>query len=424
MKTVFVLCPTKRDFREIKSTSLSKKYNIVFQPWNKAAFDDLIVSDKDVDERLLDPKEMIDNLTDLCVEHQVGAVISSDDYPGSIFASILAERCGFIDASTKSIMLCQHKYYSRCIQKNCVPEATPKFWIIDKNGHNIYNQNFQFPLLVKPVKSAFSVYANRIDTIDNLKHHVKHAKYSESYLSYFNWAIKEYGSFEYDGHCFLAEEMLDGFQVTVDGFILNGAVEILGIVDSIMFPGTISFARFEYPSQLPYWVQESMVSIVKRAVVCIGLDNTLFNVECIYNSHKNTIHIIEINPRMSSQFADLYEKVDGINSYEILFNLALGQKVDIKKRKGIYTVAASCALRVFEDKYVCRLPSMNQIEKVFKLFPDVRIEIRAQEGRKLSSIKQDEFSFCYGLINLGGDSWEDLFNKYRCCLSILEFVFN
>jgi hypothetical protein len=45
----------------------------------------------------------------------------------------------------------------------------------------------------------------------------------------------------------LCEDLVGGEQFTVDGFVYGNEVTILGIVDSIMYPGTMSFASFEYP---------------------------------------------------------------------------------------------------------------------------------------------------------------------------------
>ena len=47
-------------------------------------------------------------------------------------------------------------------------------------------------------------------------------------------------------------------QVTVEGYAFGGEVDILGVVDSIFFPGTLAFSRFDYPSALPEGVQERM----------------------------------------------------------------------------------------------------------------------------------------------------------------------
>jgi predicted ATP-grasp superfamily ATP-dependent carboligase len=74
----------------------------------------------------------------------------------------------------------------------------------------------------------------------------------------------------------------------------------------------------------------------------MGFNNSLFNIEFMYNPRARTIHIIEINPRMAAQFADLYEKVDGFNAYEVLFALAIGERPSIQLREGRYRMAASC----------------------------------------------------------------------------------
>jgi len=423
MKTILVICPTQRDYREIDNTLLNKQYNFIFQRWNKGAFDELVVS-KDTDcTRWLEPEAMINFLVGLCIGENVDAVVSSDDYPGSVFASIVAERCGLFGPSPQSVLLCHHKYYSRCIQKDCISGATPKFWIVEKNENKISKQSYCFPFFIKPVKSSFSVYAQEIKSLEMLKDYMCKTSLSDIYLSYFNWAVNKYIFSEYDGYCFLGEEILEGFQVTVDGFVHNGIVKIIGIVDSVMFPGTISFERFEYPSRLPNLVQQVMKDIVACVIEKIGLDNTLFNVECIYNMQTGAIHIIEINPRMSSQFADLYEKVDGTNSYEIMIDIALGISPRVRYRNGKHSVAASCVLRTFEDKYVVSLPSKSNIDFVEKIFPGTRIEICAQKDKKLSDIKQDPYSYRYGLIHLGGRDWIELLKKYQSCLEFLEFLF-
>ena len=54
----------------------------------------------------------------------------------------------------------------------------------------------------------------------------------------------------------------------------------------------------------------------------------------MYNQENDTIHIIEINPRMCSQFADLFEKVDGTNTYEYALALATGVRPHVSHGNG------------------------------------------------------------------------------------------
>ncbi len=133
-----------------------------------------------------------------------------------------------------------------------------------------------------------------------------------AFLEQFDWFIRTFTTFELGTKYLLAEEHLSGQQVTYEGLVHNGECTTVGIVDSIMYPGTICFERFEYPSSLPQSVQLRMADIANRFMHGIGFNNGLFNIEFMYNPAHDTIHIIEINPRLVSQFADLYEKVDGL----------------------------------------------------------------------------------------------------------------
>ena len=52
-------------------------------------------------------------------------------------------------------------------------------------------------------------------------------------------------------HGFMAEELLSGEEVTLEGYVHGGRVTTIGVTDSVKYPGTFSFERFEYPSALP-----------------------------------------------------------------------------------------------------------------------------------------------------------------------------
>jgi len=175
----------------------------------------------------------------------------------------------------------------------------------------------------------------------------------------------------------------------------------MGIVDSIMFPGTIAFSRFDYPSRLPEDVQAHMTDIAVTLMEGLGFDNGLFNIEMMYDSQTGRTAIIEINPRMASQFADLYEKVDGTSSYQVLLDIAEGQAPRFTRRQGRYPFAASCVLRAFADHIVARLPGAAELERLAGLYPDIRVELHATVGRRLSDELQDGHSYRYGIVNLG-----------------------
>jgi hypothetical protein len=144
-----------------------------------------------------------------------------------------------------------------------------------------------------------------------------------------------------------------------------------------------------------------MVDIAVTLMEGLGFDNGLFNIEMMYDSDTGRTAIIEINPRMASQFADLYEKVDGTSSYQVLLDIAEGRAPRFTRRQGRHPFAASCVLRAFADHIVARLPAAAELERLAGLYPDIRVELHATVGRRLSDELQDGHSYRYGIVNLG-----------------------
>lgn len=280
----------------------------------------------------------------------------------------------------------------------------------------------KYPAFLKPIKSFFSAGAYQVNCAEDLARYTQQALLPRVFFRPFAVLLKEYADLEL-GPTLLIEDVLQGHQATLEGYVYRKTIHVLGVVDSIMYPGTISFQRFEYPSSLPARVQERMGLIAKSVMGGLGFDNGLFNIEFMYNPNDDSIQIIEINPRMASQFADLYEKVDGTTSYQVMLDVALGRKPAPRCKKGRYTFAASCVLRLFDNAMVVSLPSSLEIQRVQRRYPDCRIEILATAGRYLSQDMQDGHSYRYAIINLGGRDRQDILSLLGHCLSGLTFTF-
>jgi hypothetical protein len=237
----------------------------------------------------------------------------------------------------------------------------------------------------------------------------------------FNQLITRYTSFAHDGGYLIAEGVLRGKQVTIEGCAFRGDFAIVGVVDSIMFPDTISFQRFDYPSSLDERIQWRMSDIAIRFMRAIDFDNGLFNIEMMYDEDKDAIHIIEVNPRMCPQFADLMEKVNGINTYEIALDIAAGRRPTLASDSARYGAAASLVSRTFEDKLVKRVPTRDELIRFGERFPDARLKILCREGHRLSEELQDGKSYRYALLHLGGESREHVLARYAEALRSLDF---
>ena len=343
---------------------------------------------------------------------RVDGVFSSSDYPGATVAAAIAARLGLSGPRPERVIAASHKYYSRIAQRRAAPEAVPRFGLVDP-GPPDGPPPLPFPFFLKPVKGSFSVLARRIENAEALRAFLASeavAEFTTGYMAIFNRLVAGLTHFEVDGRFFLAEELLPGELVTVEGFACDGEVEILGVVDSTLDPATGSFLRFDYPSALPEAVQARMADLARRVVRELRLERTLFNVEMVFDCERERVSILEVNPRMCGQFADLYRKVDGTSGYEVALALALGERPRVRRGAGRYAAAASFPLRVFAPSRVLAAPGAQAVAAAEALHPETLVWSECAAGQELADFEVDEdgASHRYAVVNLGGASRDDL----------------
>ncbi len=387
--------------------------------------------DQAVDPRRLDPAKFVAAAIQFVQSspEKFHGIIGVDDYPPSILVPTIGRELGLHVAPLAGVLRCEHKYWSRLEQQRVVPEAVPRFALIDpRRPPELDEIGVSLPIWVKPVKSFLSYLGFRVRT--KAEWHEALAAGRDllpSFAAPFNQLIdgapRPPGSGHVDGNYMIAEELLHGRQCTLEGFVHGGRVTVLGIVDSIRFPNRMSFKRFQYPSTLPMPVQQEMYRIAATVMSHIGFDNSLFNMELFYDPARGAPAIIEINSRFSPQFSDLFEKVDGVSTHEILVDLALGRKPRHDRRAGKYRVAASFVPREFGDRLVTRVPGQAELDRVAEEIPDTVVKIRASAGKRLSDWPQDSYSFRYCLFNIGGQNERDLMARYELCRRLLPFEF-
>ena len=412
MKNIVIICPTIRDHREIDKISTDDRYRHNYIFYGKNPRENLSA---------FDPEGFIKKFQDDFKDISIDGIIGTHDYPGSIVASILSEKLKTPGPPILPNLICQHKYYSRIYQEKVVPDAIPEFFLIDALDKK-YDGPPYYPVFIKPVKSFFSIFAARIDNKQQYNEFIgSYRKNKNEFSRPLNILLKKYSDLKINADYLIAEKLMTGQQVTLEGYVYNKKIEIMGVTDSIMYPGTISFKRFEYPSSLPTVIQERMAGIARSFISSVVFDNGVFNIEFFYNPKEDSVKIIEANPRMASQFADLMEKVEGVNTYKTQVDLCLGKVPIPAGNSGKFKYATSFVLRSFEDKKIVRLPVKDDIKKIHNIFPEARIEIYGKEGALLSEELQDMQSYRYSIINLGGNSRQELDDKLKQCTSLLSF---
>src|SRR5438093_1826749 len=421
VKRILVLFPNEWDRVELRSPRYFGNYEFIFYG------EDLISFPRNLRLLYFDVLRFIDNIVRRFERQPIDGVLSTDEYIGAIIAAAVARRLGLPGADPEKILLAQHKFFSRRSQMKIAPSAIPDFTLIPLLVDGGIDLALVFPWFINPVKGTFSLYARRVDTPAAARKHLSFSLVERVCLKHlthpFNSLLRAYTDFEYDGNNFIGEQLLEGVQVTLDGYAYGGFVEILGVVDSVMFPGTCTFERFEYRSRLSDPVQQRMAELAKCLIRGMGIRSGQFNVEMFYNEKTDEIKVIEINPRLSYQFADLYENVDGCNTYDILLDLTVGRRPSFTRGAGKYAYAASFVFRTFRGKRLKRVPTSSEVEEFGQRYTGSKIKIYGRSGQWLYPEMKAAGSYRYAIVNTGAQTLLDLFAIHKDAAETLEFKF-
>lgn len=218
------------------------------------------------------------------------------------------------------------------------------------------------------------------------------------------------------GNACIAEQLVGGYQCTLEGFAFQGGVHSYGVVDSIRAPNRSTFTRYQYPSRLPESVQHEMASVAARVIGAMGFDHGAFNIEFFYDRDADHLWILEINTRASQSHSELFAMVDGAPNLKVTVDLALGRRPDMPRREGSHACAAKFFLRSWHDATVVAVPTREQIAAIEAMVPGTSIQVHVAPGDRLSSLPdQDSYSYELGEVHVGGTNEVELRHKFENC---------
>lgn len=361
-------------------------------------------------------------------DHSIDAIVSFYDFPISLMHSLICKRLDFPSASIESLLKCEHKYWSRLLQKEVIPESVPDFQLVDPfDEKSIDNIELSYPFWIKPVKSVASYLGFKVEDKHTLNKALKTIRSRiDKIAGPFDFflqnsdiprSIADIGG----NHC-LVESYINGKLCTVEGYVFNGQIEIYGLVSSVKDPSGKSFRYYLYPADVPQSAQEKIKYKAKQVITHIGLEHSAFNVEFFYNEDQDNIYLLEINPRVPQQHAYLYDKVDGALNIDVAIKLALNQKPEMPKRQGIAKYACEYFLRTNDDGLVKQIPSQTTLRQLEKEKPGSLISLHAKKGIFLSDLyEQDSYSFNLADIYTCGDSKQQLYERVNFYQKSLRF---
>ena len=343
------------------------------------------------------------------------AVVTSHEQFGILTAALLAERMGWPCPSVQAVLACQHKAYARTVLQRVCPEANVAHRVIDpRQPHTL--QGLSYPAFVKPVKAAFSVLAREVPNEAALLEHTRLSAWDRQVIRWLvapvQRVVRQRLPEAAPVEALLAETPVHAQQYNLDGYVYDGEVRRLGVVDAVMYPGTQAFMRFDYPSRLPPAVIEQATEVARRFLTAIGFNQGLFNMEFFHDEATGHIKVIEFNPRMAAQFSDLYERVDGLSLHAVAFALAHGQDpIQWVRQSPTAGVASSFVYRVFSPSRP-HGPTPLQRQVLAAAYPDaICLPLPASSAAMARDLKWMG-SHRYGLLNLGGRDEDDL--NRRC----------
>lgn len=352
-------------------------------------------------------------------------VVSNHEQFGALIAAVLAKRLGLPGNDPLAIIACQHKFYARLIQKQIVPDAVPHFSCISYPFDPRSSVHLDYPFFIKPIKATYSVLAKQIKNPEELKQHLSFNFFEEFLIRRlvkpFADIMPLFTSMTIDPSGLLAEEVIYGEQLNIDGYCIDGKVYFLGVIDEVMYPGTQAFMRFEYPSRLPNAIQCRAKDISRKVLEGINYQHGFFNIELAYDQKVDQLKIIEINPRMASQLANLYERVDGCRPYSMLFSMAVGEEPQLIKDKGQFKSAASFIFRRFRKPLKQQIPSKAELTYALSPYPDANMMLYFKKGSSLDREIKWLGSYRYAVLNLGGYSRSDMFARFEQVCKRLHF---
>ncbi|MBL8319429.1 MAG: ATP-grasp domain-containing protein [Burkholderiaceae bacterium] len=352
------------------------------------------------------------------------AVVSHHEQFGALAAALLAERMGWPGTPVRAVLACQHKLHARQVMQQVCPEANIGFEPLAARYGEPIPSGLHYPVFVKPVKAAFSVLARTVHSHAELTAMTRFGPAEQWIIRRLVEPFERVSRARLPGvssaHGMLLEAPVHGTQHNLDGWVHRGQLHLLGVVDALMYPGTEAFMRFRYPTRLPHSVQQRAAAIAERFLQAVGFDHGFFNMEFFHEASTGSLKVIEFNPRLASQMADLYRRVDGLDAHAGSLALAHGEDPRASMR-GVRTAgaAASFVFRAFDVDVVPEMPGAAREAAFRATYPDGWLAVMPKTGRGLARDFKWLGSHRYGVMHLGGADEHDLHERYRRACRLL-----
>lgn len=188
--------------------------------------------------------------------------------------------------------------------------------------------NIGFPVIIKPSSGSGSKGIFKVNNDTELESAVANLR---------TIATKEFDSvFQAFGGTWVVEEFLDGIEYSVEGYVYNNIIQIVGLTDYESDELTFVETSHIFPSNAPEAVRLEIEACAKIVVSAMGINNTTFHLECKYT--KCGFKLIECAARPAGGYISthLAEIGTGNSHLQNYIKVCCGVEPSVVKRPNNY----------------------------------------------------------------------------------------
>ncbi len=234
----------------------------------------------------------------------VDGVVSFHDL-GDLIAAALAEELGLPGPGAEAVFLCLHKLYTRL-----ATGSTVRCQPLPLDGPP--PDGLAYPCYVKPPWLKMTLLQRRVDSATELEAARALARrhypaWARQYLPLFERCVDRSRYPLATAEMLLAEELVEGEQVTVEGWVADGEAGVWAITDTNAYPASgCAFDNFSLPSRKPDAVQAELARAALEAIRRTGFARGCFNAELWWRDGEPVL--TELNGRSAASFDGLYNR--------------------------------------------------------------------------------------------------------------------
>ena len=261
--------------------------------------------------------------------------------------------------------------------------------------------SFKFPLVIKPSDSSGSKGVKFFNELDQV---------TESFLEE-ALALSKRGMG-------LIEEYIDGPELAVDGFIVNGDVIILSICEKIRTPPPFLLdEELRFPASISNELHSQVEQQVKNILNISGLDNTPFHLELINSIYGPVLVEFAARGAGFNVYDKIIPSVTGVNTLEVQLSLSKGEKPKIE-----ITKSNTALLYFFSSNKRGIIKSITSKDEILSLDGVQDVEIYKSKSDVVDSLKSGLDRIGYVLcvnenLNMCEDTLKEVKNRFKLTLT-------